>query len=160
MTYTCPICGYTSLPAPPADYLICPCCGTEFGNDDQIHTAAALRARWIHGGMSWFSKATPPPEGWNAIEQAATIMSYADIAHIHIQLMRDRIFCLWQLMLLHTIWFSVFTALILLFSVSERAGAAPRFLLFLFYVECFAFWRIVAIGRRAKAIAAAAKGRD
>ena len=27
----CPVCGYRGLEAPPANFLICPCCGTEFG---------------------------------------------------------------------------------------------------------------------------------
>jgi len=34
MNYRCPVCFFDELPYPPRDYHICPCCGTEFGNDD------------------------------------------------------------------------------------------------------------------------------
>ena len=32
--FQCPVCGYDQLPGPPANFSICSCCGTEFGNDD------------------------------------------------------------------------------------------------------------------------------
>jgi hypothetical protein len=58
------------------DYLICPCCGTEFGYDDfamtyQEHEASLdrLRERWLARGMPWTSRVTPHPPGWNAVEQ-------------------------------------------------------------------------------------------
>lgn len=41
MKYICPICGYDKLLEPPYDeynnpsYEICPCCGFEYGFDDQ-----------------------------------------------------------------------------------------------------------------------------
>ncbi len=67
--YTCPVCGYTRLRRPPQDFLICSCCGTEFGYDDARLSHVELRARWIRNGAQWFSQATQPPAGWNAFDQ-------------------------------------------------------------------------------------------
>jgi hypothetical protein len=68
--FTCPVCGYDRLNKPPMDYLICPCCGTEFGYSDsgpepvaQIH--AELRAYWLNHGSQWHSRAVPQPLFWN-----------------------------------------------------------------------------------------------
>lgn len=63
MSYTCPVCLYVEMPYPPADYDICPCCGTEFGNDDADFSYEQLRERWIRSGARWFF-GNPPP-GWN-----------------------------------------------------------------------------------------------
>jgi hypothetical protein len=63
--YRCPICYYPKLQFPPADYNICPSCGTEFGYDDFSKSAEELREEWIRGGAKWFSDTTRPPEGWN-----------------------------------------------------------------------------------------------
>jgi len=63
MRHQCPICLFPSLPYPPADYHICPCCGTEFGNDDAEYGHAQLREMWIAGGAYWFFGR--PPAGWN-----------------------------------------------------------------------------------------------
>jgi hypothetical protein len=54
---------FTGLPYPPADYHICPCCGTEFGNDDAHFTHQQLREMWIGDGAHWFF-GNPPPL-WN-----------------------------------------------------------------------------------------------
>jgi hypothetical protein len=51
------------MPDPPQDYHICPCCGTEFGNDDADCTFDELRDRWIRAGAPWFFG--DPPEGWS-----------------------------------------------------------------------------------------------
>jgi len=60
---TCPVCAYGKLPYPPQDYNICPCCSTEFGNDDAIYSHRQLLGMWIAGGANWFfGKA---PENWN-----------------------------------------------------------------------------------------------
>jgi hypothetical protein len=64
MNYRCPVCMYPRLPYPPRDYHICPCCGTEFGNDDANFTVGQLREMWIAGGANWFFG--KPPAGWNA----------------------------------------------------------------------------------------------
>lgn len=63
MKYRCPICLYARLPYPPKDYHICPCCGTEFGNDDQNFTHEQIREMWIAGGANWFFGR--PPDNWN-----------------------------------------------------------------------------------------------
>jgi hypothetical protein len=63
MRYTCPVCFFTKLPYPPNDYHICPCCGTEFGNDDANFSYEQLREMWIAGGANWFFGRAP--EGWN-----------------------------------------------------------------------------------------------
>jgi len=55
------------MPDPPADYNICPCCGTEFGGDDESMSHAELRNQWIAGGARWFYR--QPPVGWNGWEQ-------------------------------------------------------------------------------------------
>lgn len=63
MKYRCPVCAYADLPYPPKDYHICPCCGTEFGNDDSRFTHAQLREMWVAGGARWFFG--NPPQAWN-----------------------------------------------------------------------------------------------
>ncbi len=63
-TFTCPVCAYDALIRPPCDYMICPCCGTEFGYDDFSATHEELCAEWLAKGAPWFSKKTPPPPGW------------------------------------------------------------------------------------------------
>lgn len=60
---TCPVCAYTALPYPPNDYNICPCCGTEFGNDDSFMSHEELRRAWIAQGARWFFGQAPM--GWN-----------------------------------------------------------------------------------------------
>ena len=67
MRYCCPVCMYDSLPYAPADYHICPCCGTEFGNDDVDFSHQQLREMWIASGAHWFFG--NPPAGWNWIIQ-------------------------------------------------------------------------------------------
>jgi hypothetical protein len=69
--HTCPVCWFSSLPYPARDYHICPCCGTEFGNDDAELTWEELRQRWILGGMHWFFG--EPPRGWNPQAQLLAV---------------------------------------------------------------------------------------
>jgi hypothetical protein len=64
---TCPVCWFPALPYPARDYHICPCCGTEFGNDDSEFTWQELREQWICAGMRWFFG--PPPRNWSAQAQ-------------------------------------------------------------------------------------------
>jgi len=68
MVNICPVCGYL-MRYPPADYHICPSCGTEFGYDDVGRTYAELREQWIRTGMAWWSPVDLKPEGWNPIVQ-------------------------------------------------------------------------------------------
>jgi hypothetical protein len=69
MNYSCPVCFFDRMPYPPRRYNICPCCGTEFDNDDVDHTFAELRYRWIENGAGWFFG--QPPHGWSAAAQLA-----------------------------------------------------------------------------------------
>jgi hypothetical protein len=50
-------------------YEICPCCGYEFGNDDNPGTAEAVsfddyRREWIASGAEWF-ESEAKRDGWN-----------------------------------------------------------------------------------------------
>lgn len=58
---------FANLPYPPRGYHICPCCGTEFGNDDADLTHEQLREMWLAGGAHWFFGI--PPDGWNWFTQ-------------------------------------------------------------------------------------------
>jgi hypothetical protein len=69
MNYLCPVCFFDRMPYPARHYNICPCCGTEFDNDDVDHTFAELRTNWILNGARWFFGQAP--EGWNAAAQLA-----------------------------------------------------------------------------------------
>jgi hypothetical protein len=59
------------MPDPPQDYNICPCCGTEFGNDDIEYSFEQLRYQWIANGARWFFGA--PPYRWSAGAQLTTV---------------------------------------------------------------------------------------
>lgn len=67
MKYMCPVCFYDAMPYPAVGYDICPCCGTEFGNDDFDASHEQLRAQWVGRGMPWFFRT--PPLGWNPLRQ-------------------------------------------------------------------------------------------
>lgn len=69
MSHQCPVCGFTGLVDPPADFEICPCCGTEFGFDDDLKSHAELRMEWVMGGMHWFSNANHAPPNWDPVNQ-------------------------------------------------------------------------------------------
>jgi hypothetical protein len=79
MNYTCPVCGYSLMDAPPLNYEICSCCGTEFGNDDEFTTHAELRSRWIHKGSPWFFG--QPPLNWQPWLQLATAGYGEEVPH-------------------------------------------------------------------------------
>jgi len=63
MSYVCPVCHFPKLTYPARDYHVCPCCSTEFGNDDAEFSHAQLREMWIAGGARWFFG--NPPRYWN-----------------------------------------------------------------------------------------------
>lgn len=69
MGFVCPVCFFADLPYPPEDYNICPCCGTEFENDDVEHTYDELRLNWIARGAQWFYG--EPHPNWSAWGQLA-----------------------------------------------------------------------------------------
>jgi hypothetical protein len=106
--YTCPVCGYAALEWEPyyggqvPSFNMCPCCGTEFGFDDEPAASgiqvpfeddreenreefrraafSVLRRRWIEGGMRWFYPQVPPPPGWNPTDQLETLLRAGDTA--------------------------------------------------------------------------------
>lgn len=73
MTYTCPVCGNDQLDEPAARFNICPACGTEFENDDDMFTHAELRQRWIANGAKWWSEYDPIPMNWSPVSQLRNI---------------------------------------------------------------------------------------
>lgn len=78
MDHTCIVCGYPHLTEAPrlkgggGSFEICPCCGFQFGvdDDDRGITHAAARAAWVKHGMKWHSR-NAPPAGWNPKVQLA-----------------------------------------------------------------------------------------
>jgi hypothetical protein len=75
--HMCPVCYYPEMPYPAQEYNICPCCGTEFENDDRGRTHAQLRAFWIGSGARWFFR--QPPAFWNPwiqLAQAGVTLPY------------------------------------------------------------------------------------
>ena len=57
---------FNGLEAAAEDFLICPCCGTEFGYHDARTSHEALRNRWLAEGMPWKSRVIHEPPGWSA----------------------------------------------------------------------------------------------
>jgi len=72
MSNICPVCGFSKLEEPPYDelgyptYVICPCCGYEFGFDDSSKglTFDEYLNTWIEKGYEFFDKDLQPPN-WN-----------------------------------------------------------------------------------------------
>jgi len=71
MKYRCRVCAYDQMPYPPKDYNICPCCGIEYGLDNQFESYQNLRDRWLLDGGAWFSNVEPfrMPPHWDAWSQ-------------------------------------------------------------------------------------------
>jgi len=77
----CPVCGYDKLDASPRDefgcpsYEICPCCGFEFGFDDDSEglTYDQYRERWLKQGAKWVSKSRPKPKNFDLCKQLRNI---------------------------------------------------------------------------------------
>lgn len=84
MKYLCPICGYNQLNVPPQDDLICPSCGTHFGYDDYAHSPAQIRNAWFNAGAEWFSRHTPEPAGWSAVNQLRNLPGMRGTSYIAI----------------------------------------------------------------------------
>ncbi|MBD3249183.1 hypothetical protein GF336_04000 [Candidatus Woesearchaeota archaeon] len=87
--YICPVCGYPELDEAPLirrednkniysyekgapTFVICPCCGTEFGFDDHDSAWEKLRKKWIENGAKWFDEIKKPKE-WDFKEQLSNI---------------------------------------------------------------------------------------
>lgn len=64
--YVCSVCSYQGLHAPPEDFLICPCCGTQFGYHDATRSHSQLRLLWVEKGAKWHSRAISGPPNWDA----------------------------------------------------------------------------------------------
>ena len=69
----CPVCGYDDLDEGPfteeggyPTYEICPCCGFEFGYDDEAagFSYTAFREKWIASGFRWFTE-EEQPNNWD-----------------------------------------------------------------------------------------------
>ncbi len=89
MTYEpCPICGYAEMPYPAVPENICPCCGTEFGVDDDYHSPQELRATWIENDFPFFSDLTQPPKNWSPYRQLIIAGHEADLTR-HPRFRRD-----------------------------------------------------------------------
>ena len=70
----CHICGWELDEAPWGEtgtdptWLICDCCGCEFGYEDATEMSAlAFRQRWLKAGAKWF-QAKNQPKSWNLAE--------------------------------------------------------------------------------------------
>ena len=71
-SFTCPVCAYSLMPYPADEGNICPCCGTEFGFDDDLGVSyRELRDRWVEHGTPWFSPVEKPSVFWDGLEQLA-----------------------------------------------------------------------------------------
>lgn len=70
--HRCLVCGYEGdAQFYPRDYMICGCCGTEFGYDDRVLDHAELRRLWVLAGCPWFDADEPRPETWDPYIQLA-----------------------------------------------------------------------------------------
>lgn len=74
--FQCPVCGYPELTEPPRSegypsHEICPCCGFEFGFDDDSQGISyeQYRTKWIREGFPWFYEREGPPADWDPREQ-------------------------------------------------------------------------------------------
>jgi transcription elongation factor Elf1 len=80
MKYICSVCGYPNLDEHPYDsqgnpsYIICDCCGFEFGFDDKSKGRSfdEYRKEWIAQGAKWFNP-TKKPNNWNLDGQLTNI---------------------------------------------------------------------------------------
>jgi len=80
MKFVCHVCGYAYLDESPYDsfgnpsYIICACCGFEFGFDDKSKgkSFGEYRREWIDNGAKWFNPAKKPDD-WNLNEQLKNI---------------------------------------------------------------------------------------
>ena len=78
--FTCPVCFYDKMPDEAKPYNICPCCGTEFGNDDEEQTSVQLREYWISSGARWFFHDAPPTwNPWFQLSMAGVVLPYVTV---------------------------------------------------------------------------------
>lgn len=78
--FVCPVCGYDRLSETPYDedgnhsYEICPCCGFEFGFDDDSKDSSfeVYRKEWIKKETIWFNEKIKP-DNWDIKQQLRNI---------------------------------------------------------------------------------------
>ena len=71
--HICPVCGFAGLMEEPHDsygctsFEICPCCGFEFGYDDEDGgwSYEEWRKAWIAAGFPWMYHDNDKPATWN-----------------------------------------------------------------------------------------------
>jgi transcription elongation factor Elf1 len=79
MGYNCPVCGYDELEKQPYDekgnesFVLCVCCGFEFGVDDMLYTFESYRKEWLANGAKWLILTTRQSDDWNPDEQLKNI---------------------------------------------------------------------------------------
>lgn len=81
MKNICPVCGYDELLEPPYDeynipsYEICPCCGFEYGFDDQDlnFDFITYREKWLLSGAKWV-QCQEKPDDWNLDTQLKNLI--------------------------------------------------------------------------------------
>lgn len=81
--HLCPVCGFRGLSEAPrtrsggGSYEICPCCGFQFGVDDDDRGVSHVthRSLWQKGGFKWGSKNRQPPEDWDPRMQLETMLT-------------------------------------------------------------------------------------
>jgi hypothetical protein len=86
MKFRCPVCLFPDMPYPPEDYHICPCCGTEFGNDDALYSHEQLRGAWADADAPWFF-GDPPPlwNPWKQLEDAGQFDEIPWLSKVKVQ---------------------------------------------------------------------------
>lgn len=105
MAFYCPCCGFRGLVAPAysslrsnqlirgltppysehfgmPSYEVCPCCGFEFGNDDEPGTAEPVSfeqylQEWIDEGCNWLNESLRPDD-WSLVQQLGTTSTNDD----------------------------------------------------------------------------------
>lgn len=75
----CRVCGYINqdeiwgTDGLSPTYVICPCCGVEFGNEDYtLDSIRKYRKHWIEEGAKWFEEGLKP-ENWDISKQLKNI---------------------------------------------------------------------------------------
>lgn len=78
--FACRVCGLELSFRPwgedgmTASWEICPCCGIEFGFEDESYESTKrARRKWLSGGANWLYPADEP-EDWDLAEQLSNVI--------------------------------------------------------------------------------------
>jgi hypothetical protein len=78
--HNCRVCGLYCDDLPWGDdeksptYIICSCCGVEFGNEDYtLQSLQKFRAAWLESGAKWFRQKEKPSD-WSLDEQLKNVL--------------------------------------------------------------------------------------